>query len=909
MRKILKIARLELSILFYSPVAWLVLTIFMVQCGISFLANMQQIRTTISLGYQTRPITGDMFGGYTGLFTVVQGTLYLYIPILTMGLMSRETSSGSIKLLLSSPVQLRQIILGKFFAIIGYGLTLIAVLGIYSVIGCVFIKDADIGMVLSGLFGLYLLICTYAAIGLFMSCLTTYQVVAAISTLAIFTMLRYVGTIGQDIDFVRDLTYFLSISGRTEKMVAGLITTKDVFYYLIIIVSFLLLCVLRLKSERELKPWTVKAGRYVALVCCALLLGYLTSRQSLTGYLDATANKSLTITKKSQEITKQLNGPLTVTTYANMLAPNIWNVLPAARNNDLNKLEAYQRFLPGMETKYVYYYQKPLDTNYQEFRYNPNFKGITNTDKIAEKMATNMGVDGDLFIPPAKVNKMVDLGPEGYMLVRKLDYKGKSSYVRFYLDMDPYAGEAEFMASLKQLLVKSPKITFITGNNERLTNSKGDREYQMISALKTRRLALINQGFDIDTVDLNKQDIAANTDVLVLADPTIEFSAAEQQKLTAYINKGGNMLITGEPGRQQVLNPFLQSLGVKLKPGILIKPGKDYTPGFINAQISPNALGLDSNIDRLHKFKATVAMQGAAAVEYPASGGFDIRPLLMSSAGGFNKLLQANITVPSRTEHKTVKHAPVAPLRNNSQTGNITAGTISKQIQVQTPQGTKTMTVTMVNPSVSSSAAPSASTSASPSVASSAADPSKIKALKEKPKQKIVAAPAPAISVSGGGATATMAVASTSPMGGDPGNPFMKHSNPLNNGSIDLTTANLSFDAAEGDVKGVFPVTVALTRNIGGKQQRIIVSGDADFMSNGELSRAKRGENQYYMLGLFRWLSSGTFPVDVTRPDAKDMDLKISREQITGLMWLCKGVIPALIAIFGAIVLIRRRRK
>jgi len=127
-------------------------------------------------------------------------------------------------------------------------------------------------------------------------------------------------------------------------------------------------------------------------------------------------------------------------------------------------------------------------------------------------------------------------------------------------------------------------------------------------------------------------------------------------------------------------------------------------------------------------------------------------------------------------------------------------------------------------------------------------------------------------------------------------------------GSIDLETADLSFNAANGDQKGEFPIAVALNREVNGKQQRIVVSGDADFVSNGELSRPRSKSNEYYLHGLFRWFSNGKFPIDVTRPEGKDTDIKISRGQITGLMWLCKGIIPAMIAIFGAIVLFKRRR-
>lgn len=771
MRKIFKIAKLELNILFYSPVAWLVLAIFMVQCALTFLDNMQGTRTGISLGYYPGPITRTLFGGNSGLFTVIQGYIYLYMPILTMGLMSRETSSGSIKLLLSSPVKLRQIILGKYLAIIGYGLALIGILLIFVIIGGFFIKDVDLGFIFSGLLGLYLLICTYAAIGLFMSCLTTYQVVAAISTLAVFAVLRYVGILWQEIDFVRDLTYFLSISGRTEKLVDGLITTKDLFYYLIIIASFLSLCVLRLKSERELKPWSVKAGRYVALVFGALLLGYITSRPLLTGYLDATSAESLTLTETSRDITKKLDGELKVTTYVNMLAPNVWYLLPVSRNSDLGRMENYKRFLPGMKEDYVYYYEKPVDTNYADYKYNPNLKGITDIDKIAEQMSTNMGIDGSPFLPPSEIKKQIDLEPEGYLHVRKLTYKGKSEFLRFFMgDMDPYASEAEVSAALKRLLVDAPKVVFLTGNNERATDSKGDRDYQQISSLKTKRTALINQGFDVDTLNLSTQDIGATVSIVVLADPTAVLTAAEQGKLSAYINRGGNMLIIGEPGRQEILNPLLATLGLQLKPGILVKPDKALTPGFINATISPMSAALDSNLSRLQQSHATIAVQGASAVAYAPSTGFNIKPLLLSTAGGWNKQLAAQ-------------------------------------------------------------------------------------------------------------------------------------------GNIDLATADLRFNAAQGDEKGVFPIAVSMSRKVKNKEQRIIVSGDADFISNAELSRPPRGQNQYYLNGIFRWLGNGDYPVDVSRPALKDTDLKVSRGQITALMWLCKGIIPAVIAILGAIVLFKRRRK
>ncbi|WP_461791645.1 Gldg family protein [Pedobacter sp.] len=782
MRKIFKIARLELSIMFYSPVAWLVLTIFMIQCGITFLDTLQGTRTLISLGYQAQPITSALFIGQSGLFTTMQGYLYLYLPILTMGLMSRETSSGSIKLLLSSPVKLNEIILGKYLAIIIYGLLLIGVLTLYAITGSIFVSHADVGIICSGLIGLYLLICTYAAIGLFMSCLTTYQVVAAISTLALFTIMRYVGTLGQEYDFIRDITYFLSISGRTENMLSGLITTKDVFYYLIIISSFLMLCLLRLKAERELRSATVKAGRYAVLVLVALMLGYITSRPSITGYLDVTSGKSLTIAKTSQEIAKKIKGPLKVTTYANLLAPNLWHVLPQSRNTDLARMESYRRFIPGMQMDYVYYYQKPIDTNYHQFKYSPDLKGVNDIDKIADQVASSLGVRRELFISPTELKKRIDLTDEGFLLLRKLEYNGKSTYLRFFVrELDPYASEAETNAALKRLISPAPRVVFVTGNGERETDSQADGSYQNISTLKIRRKALVNQGFDVDTLNLHKQAIPANTDILVIGDPTVPFNEDQMKKILAYISRGGNMLITTEPGRQQIINPVLLQLGIQLKQGIIVEPGKAVTPGYIDAQLSEQAAAIDPNLARMQKDKLPVSIQNAAPITLIPSSGFRATPLLMSAAGSWNKVSASGIN------EKGVGQSNLGPL--------------------------------------------------------------------------------------------------------------------------DLSTANLSFNAEQGDEKGVFPISVALTRTLKGKQQRIVVSGDADFISNGEFSRERSVFNELYLHGIFRWFSDGTYPSYVNRPPAKDIEITITKEQITGLMWLYRGIIPSIIITIGATVLIRRRRK
>lgn len=328
----------------------------MIQSGMSYLSMFGSFQEAISMGISVDKLTFSLFPGLNGLFDTVQQNLYLYIPLLTMGLMSREISSGTIKLLLSSPVKINEIIVGKYLAMVVYGSILIGLLCIYAIAGILIIKDPDIKLIISGLIGLFLLICTYSAIGLFMSSLTAYQVVAAISTLAVFAALRFIGSIGQGIDFIRDLTYFLSISGRADDMIKGLISTKDVFYFLIIIILFLSLCIMRLKNARESASMPIQISKYSALIFTALFTGYLSARPGFIGYIDMTATKSRTLTKASQDIVSKLDGELEITTYVNLLDQNVYFGLPQTRNFDLQKFEQFQRFLPRLNMKYVYYY-------------------------------------------------------------------------------------------------------------------------------------------------------------------------------------------------------------------------------------------------------------------------------------------------------------------------------------------------------------------------------------------------------------------------------------------------------------------------------------------------------------------------------------------------------------------------
>ncbi len=765
MKKTLRLAKLELSILFYSPIAWFLLIVFIFQCGLIYTSNLETYLTMQDLGTYNGSLvflTSQLFAPIGGLFAQIVAKLYLYIPLLTMGLISREINGGTVSLLYSSPVRIRQIVFSKFIAMMIYDFVLIIILFFFVCLGMANIKSADIGLLLSGLSGIYILLCTYSAIGLFMSSLTGYQVVAAISTFVMFAVLAYVGTVWQDIDFVRDVTYFLSISGRTNHMLFGLIGTSDIFYFLLIICLFLYLSILKLQSSRETKPWYFKVSKCACIVIFALIVGYISSRPKFIGYWDTTATKSNTLTPNTQAIIKELDSPLEIISYINLLDNHYWYGRPSQHNTDLNRWEPYLRFKSDIKLNYVYYYDSLFSKGFYDYYKNKSLR------QIAQNFAKSFKTDINMFKTPAEVHKEIDLRPEGNRYVMSLKYKGKTTFLRLFNDPAVFPSETEVSAALKRLTEKLPKIGFLTGNLERSPGKLGDRDYGILAGEKTFRYALINQGFDIDTVSSDAATIPSGLTALVIADPKTAFSPRVFALLQGYIAKGGNLLIMGEPDKQGILNPLLKILGVQLLDGQLVQRSKDFASDLVLPYLTKHAGYFSKALQQAFEDSMQVSMPGVTGLSYRDTEGFDIQPLLMTD--------------------------------------------------------------------------------------------SRVSWLK---KAKLV-----------------------------------------------LDSGTAVFSAQQGDIKGPFPTALALRRQINGMEQRIIVTGDADLMNNAELGRFNiRTANFKFNTALFGWFTEGQFPVDTTRPKSKDNRLKLSDSGLAALKIVLLWILPAVLLIFGSVLLIRRKRK
>ena len=808
MKTILKIARTELALLFYSPIAWFLLIAFLFQSGLMYTSMLEGTLTSQDLGgaglKYLEFLTARTFAPQYGIWPRLVRSLYLYLPLLTMGLMSREINAGTIKLLYSSPIKVREIIFGKFLSMMVYNLALVLVLAFIAVLGIFNIQHADAGMLFTSLLGVYLLLCTYAAIGLFMSCLTSYQVVAALSTLVVLAALSYVGELWQDIDFVRDLAYFLSIQGRANHLLMGLISTKDVIYFLVIIGMFLAFAIYKLQGDRESRPMVVKAGRYVLIFVGALTIGYISSKPSLTGYIDTTANKYLTLTVNAQKVIKEMGDkPLEVTSYVNLLDNRFWYGKPEQRNTDLARWEPYLRFKPDIKFKYVYFYDSPADKNF--FKYNPGLS----LPQLAERYAKSFKVDLKSFRTPAEISKTIDLRPEQNRYVMDLHFNGRRTFLRLFDDRDVFPSETETSAALKRLMqAKMPKIAFAQGESERSIDKMGDRHFKYLTNQITFRYSLVNQGFDVSKIFLHDEEIPDDLTALVIADPKLMFDSVSRRKIEKYIAAGGNLLIAGEPGRQDIVNPLLAPLGVKMMDGMMVEKNKDFSPELIQPYLTPAAAAFTEKLHEDFEDSLVIAMHGAAGLSVSGGGPFTAIPLAM--------------TADKRSWNKKIK-----PDENM----------IEMAEDEETPRSMGGFTISI----------------------------------------------------------------------GDGGETGARHKKAE---ASDPDPNMLRYDSSQGDQRGPLPAVVGLTRTINGREQRVVVAGDADFLSNAELGRYNiKTCNFDFSTAIFSWFAHGEFPIDTSRPPSQDKRLNITDSGLAFLKVMLMGILPGLLLVFGSILLIRRKRK
>ncbi len=250
MRAVLAIAGRELRVLFASPSAWAMLAVVQAILGYLFLTQIDmflQLRSQLMAMPDppglTEIVAPSLFGS-AGI------ELLMLVPMITMRSFAEERRNQTLPLLLSAPVSVSGIVLGKYLALLGF-LTLVTALTALMPASLMLGARLDLGLLTASVLGLWLLLGSFAALGLFMSTLTSHPMTAAVSTFGLLLLLWILdwasGSAGEGSGV---LLRQLSMLNHYQPMLKGVFAVADVAYFLLFIVLFLGLSVRRLDAER-----------------------------------------------------------------------------------------------------------------------------------------------------------------------------------------------------------------------------------------------------------------------------------------------------------------------------------------------------------------------------------------------------------------------------------------------------------------------------------------------------------------------------------------------------------------------------------------------------------------------------------------------------------------------------------
>jgi len=216
MRRFLVLLAKEEKALFSSPIAYVLMTVFLLIMGYSFTLALfiSHAMTLVHLFFQ--------------MFVL----LLLTVPIITMRLIAEERKLRTMEILLTSPVTETQVVLAKFVASMSLIVLMLVLSGAYAVVLAIY-GNPDWGPIYSGYLGLVLLGAALVGVGLLTSALTTNQVIAALLSLSVFLLLWIIDEYGYLLPEPFDsLVVNMSLSVHFKPFATGSMYLSDVAFYL-----------------------------------------------------------------------------------------------------------------------------------------------------------------------------------------------------------------------------------------------------------------------------------------------------------------------------------------------------------------------------------------------------------------------------------------------------------------------------------------------------------------------------------------------------------------------------------------------------------------------------------------------------------------------------------------------------
>lgn len=476
-----------------------------------------------------------LVGGYP-VFGVILSSIYfvllLVVPVLTMRSMAEEKKQKTDQLLLTAPVSIWKIVAGKYLAMLTIFLIPMLILCLYPLILLQF-GSVSLPMAYASIFGYTLFGAACLAIGLFLSALTESQVIAAVITFGVLFFLNMSSGIASVIGaegILADILSAICIYEPFINFVQGIFDLTGVVYYVTVSLMFLFFTVQLLYK----KHGTYRAGMSV-FACVAVVLINLITVNLPSQYLkyDISEQKLFTTGEQTAEELEKLDEDITLYLIAQQ------------GGEDTTLLELLDRY-EGLSDHIT------VDT-IDPVLY-PNFVSQYTDENLSE-------------------NSILVVGQERSRAVDYYDIYGYSmDYSTYSSSLDSFDGEGQITSAIDYVTADEIPVLYTLEGHDEATLSTSLTESVEKENIEIRSLSL-----------LTSESVPEDAEILLIYGPLSDISAEEKDKITAYLDQGGQVIYLRGYTDQDIpnLDALLKEYGISVTEGTVMEGSSDhYLPNY-----------------------------------------------------------------------------------------------------------------------------------------------------------------------------------------------------------------------------------------------------------------------------------------------------------------------------------------
>ncbi|MDD3369500.1 MAG: Gldg family protein [Lachnospiraceae bacterium] len=483
----------------------------------------------------------NLFAGYPYTSYVVSSVVILFmisIPILTMRILAEERKNKTDQLMLTAPVKVSGIVIGKFLA-------LAAIFSITVLVACLFplvmslfgtIPFAECYVSILG-FALYGYACI--AIGIFVSSITESQVIAAVVTFAALFMCYIMNSlcsmISETGNMITRVLRIFDMSSRYQDLMDGTLNMADVVYFLTFVVLFLFLTVQSIQKRRfsvsvkSLALGAYSSGMVVIAIAAAIILNMVVGQlpERFISF-DVSGTKMYTISQDTIDLVSALDQDVKI------------YVLTPESSVDTRVQKTLNRYADESEHVSIEYIDPAI---------NPRFVSQFTSETVSQ---------GSLVITCGDKSRVIDAND---LYVYTMDYSTYQSTVT------GYDAEGQITSAIAYVTSEdNPKIYALIGHGET------DLETTYTSAIA-------KENIDYESINLMQYDaVPEDAEAIIINGPTADFNTDDADKVLSYLANGGKAYILASWTDVDMtnFNRILGEFGLSVDNAVIIEGDSDH---------------------------------------------------------------------------------------------------------------------------------------------------------------------------------------------------------------------------------------------------------------------------------------------------------------------------------------------